>query len=201
LPADRNTPTTITDEPRSSLLRHVLLRHRFASGEFLWHRRLGSVVQNALPNTSPQSSTYRRSWPFLRTPIAVYLIVMVPICGLQVILLLARVPAWMKISAGIVVAMTLVGFVRGYVRRLKLSEEGARLTSPLRTIEISWSDVKHIGVYIPGGGLGATEYLYITAADRPPTYKWEIDDHTIQIQNRPGLLEAVNAARQAASAR
>lgn len=142
-------------------------------------------------------SLLRTSWPYLRTPLRIYLIVMLPICLLQVVLLASPTPAWMKISAGLVVLLTLHGLIRGYVRRLVLSPEGARFVTLTYTIALPWDRIKKHGVYIPGGGLGAVEYFYLTTHDRPPDGKWEIDESTIQIQARNGLLETVEALRAA----
>lgn len=139
----------------------------------------------------------RRSWPFLKTPLAIYLIVMLPVCGLMVFLLVTNTEGWMKGSAAAVLALTLVGFVRGYVRRLVLTGKGARLIRCCGTIDIPWERVARVGVYIPGGGVGATEYAYITTRDAEPLGKWDLDGDTIQIQNRPGLLDAIERARAA----
>jgi hypothetical protein len=96
----------------------------------------------------------------------------------------------MSWSAGAVVVLSGYGFARGYLRRLVLSAETAALAAPMRRIEIPWQRVRRIGVYLPGGGLGATKYLYISAHDREPDGRWEIDADTIQVQDRPGLLDA-----------
>ena len=123
---------------------------------------------------------------------------MVPVCALEVFLLLTKSPAWMRWSAGAVVVISVVGLVRGYGRRLILSERGTRLAGLFGGIEIAWSEVRGVGVYVPGGGLGATQYVYITRRDEPPQGKWDIDAETIQIQHREGLMEAIAAARAAA---
>jgi len=129
----------------------------------------------------------------LRTPISVFLLVMLPINGLMVFLLAANTPTWMKITAGIVVMWTLLALAQGYLRRLIVDRRGVRLRGLFRSIEIPWIAVKKLDVYIPGGGLGATEYLYVTTKSEPPMGKWDVDDETIQVQDRPGLLEAVKA--------
>lgn len=141
------------------------------------------------------TSPLRTSWPYLSTPIGVYLLVMLPICALEVFLLLTDCPPWMKWSAGGVVALSAVGLVRGYGRRLILAPEAAVFRGLFRSHRIPWSRVRRFGVYLPGGGVGATEYLFITTNDRPPRGKWDVDDETIQVQNRPGLLEAVREFR------
>lgn len=139
---------------------------------------------------------HRSSWPYLRTPARIFWLVMGPICVMQVFLLLTRTPTWIKISAACVLGLTIFGFMRGYVRRLRLTREAATLSSLFRKVCIPWSGVRRTGSYIPGGGLGATEYAYITTHDRVPDGKWEIDSETIQIQNQDGLLEAIEAYRR-----
>lgn len=134
-----------------------------------------------------------QSWPFLRTPISVFLMVMLPINGLQIFLIVANTPTWIKVTAAVVVLWTLLALAQGYLRRLIVDRRGARLRGLFRSIEIPWNAVSKIDVYIPGGGLGATPYLYMTTRHEPPLGKWDIDDETIQVQDRPGLLEAVKA--------
>lgn len=140
-------------------------------------------------------------WPYLRTPIGVYALVMAPICGLEVFLLVTDCPNWMRLSAGAVVALTLWGLYRGYGRRLVIEESGVRLKRFGGDFFIPWVTVRSIGVYVPGGGVGATEYLYVTTRDSPPQGKWEIDSETLQIQDQPGALEALQAMHASWKAR
>ena len=98
---------------------------------------------------------YQRSWPRLKASTGIYATVMLPICGLELFLLLANSPAWMRWSAGAMLVLTTSAFYRGYVRRLVLGEQGARLRGLLGSTEIPWSCVRIVGVYVPGGGLGA----------------------------------------------
>ncbi|MBI5764589.1 MAG: hypothetical protein HZA51_13820 [Planctomycetes bacterium] len=135
---------------------------------------------------APTSST-RRSWPYLAAPLHVYLMVMLPICGLQVFLIFLRCPLWMHLSSGVVLLISLYGLIRGYVRRLVITPEGASLRGLFSHINIAWKDVRRVGVYVPGGGVGTTEYFYITTRNHEPAGKWDIGEHTIQIQNREGL--------------
>ena len=120
---------------------------------------------------------------------------MLPINGLQIFLLFANTPTWIKITAAIVVLWTLLAFAQGYLRRLIVDRHGIRLRGLFRSIEIPWAAVKKLGVYIPGGGLGATEYLYVTTRTEAPMGKWDLDDETIQLQDRPGLLAALESYR------
>jgi hypothetical protein len=138
-----------------------------------------------------EGTHHRRTWPFLATPLAIYLTVMVPVCGLELFLIVARAPAWMRWSAGAVVFFTIVGLIRGYVRRLVLSPRGASLRGLVQSIEIDWTRVRRVGTYTPGGGLGGAKYAYITTRDTEPLGKWDIDRETIQVQDRPGLMEAI----------
>jgi hypothetical protein len=137
----------------------------------------------------------RKNWPYLKTPVGVYLVVMLPICGLEVFLLVTDCPNWMRWSAGAVVALTVWGFVRGYLQRLVIEEGGVRLRRLGRDLYIPWERVHRVDVYVPGGGVGATEYLYVTTREAPPQGKWDIDEETIQIQDQAGVLEALQAAR------
>lgn len=97
----------------------------------------------------------------------------------------------MHVTAGIVLAFSVYGLARGYLRRLSVTRNSAVLVGLWRRIEIPWSDVRSVGVYIPGGGVGATEYFFVSRHDTPPRGKWDIDQDTIQVQNRSGLVEAI----------
>lgn len=158
---------------------------------------MNSRPESAARTADRARSIPRTSWPYLRTPLRIYLVVMLPICALQGFLLINPTPLWMKATAALVVLLTVQGLIRGYVRRLVLSPEGARFVTLTRTIVLPWDRIKMYGVYIPGGGLGAVEYFYLTTHDRPPDGKWEIDKSTIQIQARDGLVETVELFRTA----
>ena len=118
---------------------------------------------------------------------------MLPINGLQVFLLVANTPRWIKITAALVLLWTLLALAQGYARRMIVDRNRVRLRGPFRTVEIPWSAVSMIDVYTPGGGLGATKYLFVTTRTQPPMGKWDLDENTIQVQDRPGLLEAIRA--------
>jgi len=118
---------------------------------------------------------------------------MLPINGFQVFLLIANTPRWIKITAAAVILWTLLALAQGYLRRLIVDRRRVRLRGLFRGIEIPWTAVSNMGVYIPGGGLGATEYLFVTTRAEPPAGKWDVDEHTIQVQDRPGLFEALKA--------
>ncbi len=136
-----------------------------------------------------------RSWPYLAAPLSTYVIVMAPICTLQAFLLIFPTPGWMRGSAAVVLAFTMLGFIRGYVRRVVVTSEGVEFRRLGRRVAIPWGAVRRVGVYVPGGGLGSTEYAYVTTRDEPPGGKWDIGPETIQLQNRHGLLNELRAAR------
>ena len=136
-----------------------------------------------------------KSFPYFSTPLKTYLGVMLPICALEVFLIFSRSPAWVQWTAGIVVALSAYGAVIGYGRRLILQDDGAVFHRPFSKVVMPWTAVRQIGVYQPGGGIGQTEYVYLTTRDRPPAGKWEQDRSVIQIQNRPGLLETIERFR------
>lgn len=138
----------------------------------------------------------RRNWPFLRTPLAVYLVVMGPIAGLMLFLFFNVALTWMRWSAAAVLALTAFGFLKGYVRKLVLTDQSARMVRLFSNIEIPWSRIRRVGIYVPGGGVGTTEYVYLTTHEDPPAGKWEIDADTIQLQNRPELLETIELMRK-----
>ncbi len=146
-----------------------------------------------------QQQIHRHSWPFFRAPLPIFLFVMLPVNGLMLFVLLWRSEEWQKWSAGLVHALSLYALYRGYVVRLIITNTGVRLRRLFGSIELKWNDVKQVGEYIPGGGLGATEYVYITKRDQPPAGKWDIDENTIQVQAQIGLLESLEQARAEAA--
>jgi hypothetical protein len=126
----------------------------------------------------------------------VFIAVMLPINILMGFLLATRAMWWTKLTAAAVILITLYTFVRGYLTRLTMDADGVYLRRPGRDILLPWDQIRHIGEYAPGGGVGGAEYVYVTKQDTPPTYKWEIDESTIQIQAHPGLLDALIRAQQ-----
>lgn len=151
-----------------------------------------------MPADQSPSKNTRQTWPYLAAPLHVYLMVMLPICGLQVFLIFLRCPMWMHLSSGAVLLISLFGLLRGYVRRLVITPEGASLRGLFTRIDIPWKDVRRIGTYTPGGGVGTTEYFYITTRDHEPAGKWDIGEHTVQIQNREGLAIVIRDVQSAA---
>src|SRR5260221_8994535 len=124
---------------------------------------------------SPKGATIRRSFSYFSTPIAVYLSVMLPICGLEVFLIFSRCPGWIQWTAGGVLGLSLYGLAIGYGRRLTLGEDGASFRGLFGSVKIEWHQLRRIGIYQPGGGIGQTEYAYLSTRDEPPTGKWEQD--------------------------
>jgi hypothetical protein len=139
----------------------------------------------------------RQSWPYFRTPIGAFLVVMLPINSLMAILLtVASTPVWMKVTSALVISISLINLVRGYYRRLVFDECGAVFISLFGRVTIPWDCAKTVGVYSPYGGRGGVEYAFVTRHDRQPKGVWENDQDTIQIQNRDGLLNAIRSAQE-----
>lgn len=152
-----------------------------------------SVVANGKIGTPAQSNWSR---PYLSAPLWIYLTVMAPICALQTFLILSRSPGWMQWTSGVVLALTLHNLIRGYLRRIVVTSQGVAFKGIFLRRNIPWKRVRRIGVYVPGGGVGVSDYLYVTTKDTPPAGKWDQDAESIQVQNRPGLLEAIEELRQ-----
>ena len=142
----------------------------------------------------------RRTWSYFNTPLRVYLAVMLPICALMSFLIIVPQISWVRASAAVVLAFSLYGFLRGYVRRLTVDSAGVRFRSLAGRWLILWRDVKQIGLYCPSGAVNGALFVFVTTQDRPPLGKWEIDSQTFQLQDRPGLLDALQNARRIAMA-
>jgi hypothetical protein len=143
----------------------------------------------------------KRTWHYLNTPLHVYLIVMLPICGLMAVLIAAPQKTWIRASAGVVIVFSAVGLSRGYGRRLIVSRDGVEFRTigwslRRRRCELRWPQVRRIDRYIPSGGVNGARYVYVTTNDRPPRGRWEIDEGTFQLQDRPGLLESLQETRR-----
>lgn len=135
------------------------------------------------------------TWPYFRTPLAVYLVVMLPIGTLMTFLLtVSGTPMWMKITSAAVLAVSLLGLLHGYYRRMILRTSGASFVQLSRRIEIEWPEVGRFGVYAPGGHASGPRYIFITRHAQRPAGAWEIDESTIQIQYRDGVLESIRSA-------
>ena len=127
---------------------------------------------------------------------SIYLIVMAPICALEAFLLFNDSPAWMRWSASVVLGLSVYGFVHGNMRRLNVDEKGATWVTLFGKRQIPWTRVQSVSTYLPGGGLGATRYVYISMGQGEPAGRWVNDAETIQLQDREGLLQAIESARR-----
>jgi len=139
----------------------------------------------------------RRSWSYFSTPLRYFLWVFVPICALMAPLAVVAQRWPLRASAALVLLCSAYAAIRGYFCRVEADRDGVRYRSLSKDIRIRWPDIRRLDRYAPGAGNAA--YIYLTCEDRPPLGRWEIDDRTIQLQDRPGLLEALREARDAAS--
>jgi len=142
----------------------------------------------------------KRSWPFLNTPTHVYLGVMGSICGLMIWAFATDYRIWVRGSAVVVIACSLYGWERGYGRRLSVDESGVEFRTWWVRRRMSWRQVRRIDRYIPSGGVNGARYVYLTARDRPPEGRHQIDAETFQLQDRPELLDALRTGWAAAAA-
>lgn len=101
----------------------------------------------------------------------------------------------MQWTSGVVLALTLHNLIRGYMRRIVVTSQGVAFKGVIFRRILPWERVRRIGVYVPGGGVGVSDYLYVTTKDTAPAGKWDQDAETIQVQNRPGLLEMIEQMR------
>jgi len=102
--------------------------------------------------------------------------------------LLPGVPVGLRLTAAVV---SLYGFYRGYGHRIEMTAEGVRYRRPGRCLSLRWGEVRHIGRYVPLDRNRVSQYVYITRRESPPVDWREIDENTIQLQDRPGLLESL----------
>ena len=150
-------------------------------------------------NAVARDAAHRRSWPYVNAPAAVFFAVIGPICAMMIVLLIVPQREWVKVTAAGVLAVSGYAALRGYARRLIIDERGATFRGVGRSHTIAWVDVRRVERYIPSGAVNGTRYVYVTAHDRAPRGVWEIDSKTLQLQDRPGLLEALQAAWLSAS--
>lgn len=139
----------------------------------------------------------RRSWSYFSTPLRYFLWVFIPICALMAPLAIVAQRWPLRASAAVVLVCSAYAAVRGYLCRVEIDRDGVRYRSLSKNIRIPWPDVRRIERYAPG--TGSATYIYLTSEDRPPLGRWEIDERTIQLQDRPGLLDALLNARDSAS--
>ncbi|MCK6484848.1 MAG: hypothetical protein HUU22_04490 [Phycisphaerae bacterium] len=142
----------------------------------------------------------KHTWPYLNTPLTVYLIVMLPINGLMAFVAASPHRDWIRLTACAVIALSGYSFLRGYVRRLRIDEQGVSFVTLGSRHTMAWRDVRRIDCYVPNGGVNGPKYVFVTSQDRPPRGKWEVDSRTFQVQDRPGLLDALRDSWRRASA-
>lgn len=119
---------------------------------------------------------------------------MVPIVSMMLLLaILPRVPLGLRLTAGAVVAVSLYAGYRGYGHRVEVTPESVTYRRPGRCFRLRWQEIRHIGRYIPLDRNRASQYVYVTRLDTPPLDWREIDENTIQLQDRPGLLESLQS--------
>lgn len=138
-----------------------------------------------------------RTWAYLNTPLPAFLAVMLPICGLMVFLICMPQRAWIKVSACVVLGGSVYATLRGYVRRIRMDDEGITFHQLGSRMRLGWNEIRRIDRYIPSGAVNGPNYVYITTGEQPPKGVWEIDSRTFQLQDRVGLMEALQAALDA----
>ncbi|GMU24439.1 MAG: hypothetical protein AMXMBFR13_45130 [Phycisphaerae bacterium] len=145
------------------------------------------------PSSEQGSRTGRVVWAFFSTPMRVFLGVMGPITIMMLVLaLLPGVPVGIRLTAGVVVVLSAHAFRRGYLQRIEAWPTQVVFRTPGRTLAIPWDQVRRMDSYIPLDRNRATRYVYITRLDSPPVDWREIDENTIQLQDRAGLLETLH---------
>ena len=149
---------------------------------------------NAAHTSQRDPAAWVERWAFFSTPLRAFLAVMLPIAMLMGLLAAApAVPTAIRLTAAAVIAVSLRALWRGYLHRLEAGAEGVAYRAPLGRICIPWSQIRRIGRYTPPDRNRLTQYVYITRLDHPPADRHTIDADTLQIQDRPGLLEALQA--------
>ncbi len=138
-----------------------------------------------------------RSWPVFSTPLRYFLWVFVPVGVLMGGLMIFSTRTGIRVSAGVVVACSLYAAVRGYACRVRVDSRGVVYRTLWRAVRLDWDAVRLVGRYTPGPGGAA--YVFITSRESPPAGRWDVDEKTIQLQDRPGLLESLESARRAAA--
>jgi hypothetical protein len=157
-------------------------------------------METGLDNIDVRQSndpTGGQSWPVFSTPLRYFLWVFVPVALLMGGLMAFSTRAGIRVSAGVVVGCSLYAGCRGYLCRVHVDARGVAYRTPRRSVRLEWDAVRLIGRYAPGPG--AASYVFITSRESPPAGRWDVDERTIQLQDRPGLLESLEAARRAAA--
>lgn len=143
-----------------------------------------------------------RRWSYFSTSMGRFLAVMGPVTGVMVALACSsRVPMGIRVSGAVVVTASLYAFWRGYLHRIEADERGVRWRALTRRIEIPWEQVRLIGRYTPPDRNGMTQYAFVTRCNTPPRDRRQVDAETLQVQDRPGLVEALEEMRREAATR
>ncbi len=142
-----------------------------------------------------------RTWPFFSTPPAVFAAVMGPLTAMMVLLAVpSGMPLWVRISASLVAAISLYATGRGYLCRVQATGTHIHYQTPFTRLSIPWAEVRDIDAYVPVDRNLTTKYVYITRRSVSPVDRREIDRETLQLQDRPGLVEELRAYWRAAVA-
>jgi hypothetical protein len=109
---------------------------------------------------------------------------------------LRAIPVGIRISSAAVACISLYAFWRGYLGRVEATPRHVRYRRWRKVIVIPWQEVRLMDRYIPLDRNRHCRYVFITRLDTPPVDHREVDENTIQLQDRPGLLETLLAYRQ-----
>ena len=115
--------------------------------------------------------------------------------------LLPAMPAGIRMTAAMVAVVSLYSFWRGYRPRVEVSPEYIRYRTVGRRYTIFWSDVRGLDRYTPLNRNRTSQYVYITRLDSPPVDWRDMNANTIQLQDRPGLLETLRMYQQGSGAK
>jgi hypothetical protein len=128
-------------------------------------------------------------------PHRLFVAVIGPVAAMMLLLTLAGgMPPWIRISAGIVVACSGYAYWRGYLHWVEVSPDGVAACAPGRRRRIPWTQVRRIGRYTPPDRNRTAQYVYISTVDAEPAGR--SDPQTIQLQDRPGLLDLLLAVQR-----
>lgn len=137
----------------------------------------------------------RNNWSYFNTPVAVYLSVTGPITALMAVLATLS-GGWVRWSAVAIVVVSLFNLYRGYCRRLRIDDRGVSFGGWLSRVSIPWSQIRRIGCYKPLQGFLANQYIFVSRLDSDPPDPHLLNDDVIQVQNRPQLLDQLQAQHQ-----
>jgi hypothetical protein len=139
-----------------------------------------------------KSSPLRHRWFFFSTPLPQFLAVMGPLAIMMVLLAsLPSMPTGIRVSSAVVAIISIYSFFRGYHSRIEATSEHIRFRSWRKNIVIPWREVRMVARYTPLDRNRTCQYVFVTRLDTPPVDRREIDENTIQLQDRPDLLETL----------